>query len=61
MTFTGIAELAGAVGLLVPRLAPRAAGGLAILLLAMFPASVHAAREGLQIDGTPVEALLPTP
>jgi uncharacterized membrane protein len=59
VTLTGIAELAGAVGLLVPRLAPWAAGGLALLLIAMFPANVHAAREGLEIGGTPVEALLP--
>jgi uncharacterized membrane protein len=59
VTLTGIAELAGVVGLLVPRLAPWAAGGLALLLIAMFPANVHAAREGLQINGSPVEALLP--
>ena len=59
VTLTGFAELAGAIGLLVPRFAPWAASGLALLLIAMFPANVHAAREGLQIGGTPVEALLP--
>jgi len=59
VTLTGIAEIAGAVGLLVPRLAPFAAGGLALLLIAIFPANVHAAREGLTIGGTPVTALLP--
>lgn len=57
VTLTGLAELAGAAGLLVPRLAPWAATGLALLLVAMFPANVHAAREGLTIAGSPVTAL----
>jgi uncharacterized membrane protein len=44
VTLTGVLELLGAVGLLLPRLAPLAAGGLSLLLLALFPANVHAAR-----------------
>jgi uncharacterized membrane protein len=59
VTLTGVAELAGAIGLLVPRLAPWAAGGLALLLLAMFPANVYAAHEGLSIGGRPVTPLGP--
>ncbi len=59
VTLTGLAEVLGAVGLLLPRVAPWAAGGLALLLLAMFPANVHAAREGLQIGGAPVTPLVP--
>lgn len=59
VTLTGVAEIAGAVGLLVPRLAPWAAAGLALLLVAMFPANVHAARAGLTIGGAPVTALGP--
>jgi uncharacterized membrane protein len=59
VTLTGVAELAGAVGLLIPRLAPLAAGGLALLLLAMFPANVHAASAGLSIGGAPVTPLVP--
>jgi uncharacterized membrane protein len=51
VTLTGIAELAGAVGLLIPRLAPWAACGLALLLIAVFPANVHAAQAGLSIGG----------
>jgi uncharacterized membrane protein len=47
VTVTGVAELAGAAGLLVRRTAPWAAGGLAALLVAVFPANVHAALEGL--------------
>src|SRR5262245_2674855 len=38
VTITGICEIAGAIGLLIPGLAPIAAIGLALLLIAMFPA-----------------------
>jgi uncharacterized membrane protein len=51
VTVTGVLELAGAVGLLLARTAPWAAGGLTALLVAMFPANVHAALEGF---GTPL-------
>ena len=54
VTITGLLELAGALGLLVPRLAPYAATGLALLLVALFPANVHAARAGLTLGGKPV-------
>src|SRR6266498_1912939 len=43
VTLTGVAELAGAVGLLVPVLARIAAYALIALLLAMFPANIYAA------------------
>jgi uncharacterized membrane protein len=46
VTVTGVLELAGVVGLLLPRTAPWAAGGLAVLMVVMFPANVHAALEG---------------
>jgi len=59
VTLTGVAEILGAAGLLVPRLAAWAASGLALLLVAMFPANVHAARAGLSIGGTPVTPLVP--
>jgi uncharacterized membrane protein len=59
VTLTGVAELLGALGLLVPRLAPFAASGLALLLVAIFPANVHAAREGLSIGGSAVTPLVP--
>jgi len=51
VTITGVLELAGAVGLLLPRTAPWAATGLSALLVVMFPANVHAALEG---TGTPL-------
>ena len=51
VTVTGVLELLGAIGLLVPRALPWAAYGLIALLVAMFPANVHAAREGLIVAG----------
>jgi uncharacterized membrane protein len=59
VTLTGIAEILGAIGLVVPRFAPAAAGALALLLVALFPANVHAARAGLEIGGEPVTPLVP--
>lgn len=59
VTLTGILEIAGAVGLLIPPLIPWAALGLTLLLLAVFPANIHAARHRLTIDGRPVPALGP--
>lgn len=57
VTLTGLAEWVGAVGLLVPPAAPWAATGLALLLVALFPANIHAARAGLTLGGRPVTPL----
>lgn len=59
VTATGVLEIVGAVGLMLPTAAPYAALGLCFMLLAIFPANVHAARQHLSIDGRRVEALLP--
>lgn len=59
VTVTGVLELAGAVALLVPATAGWAAAGLALLLLAMFPANASAARRGLTLAGRPVTPLAP--
>ena len=56
---TGVLELLAAAGLLHRRTAPWAAGGLTLLLVAMFPANVHAALAGLMLNGAPATALLP--
>ncbi len=53
---TGVLEIAGAIGLLVPRLRRVAGICLVILLLAMFPANVNAALNGIPLRGEP-----PTP
>ena len=54
---TGVLEILGAVGLLIPAIAPFAAACLAILLISMFPANIRAAREGLTIGGRPATPL----
>ncbi len=43
VTITGILELLGAVGLLIPQIRVVAAGCLALLMVAMFPANIYAA------------------
>ena len=53
VTITGLLEIAGAVGLLLPQTAPAAAVCLAVLLIALFPANVRAARHGFTILGRP--------
>jgi uncharacterized membrane protein len=58
VTITGVLELAGAVGLLVPATAVAAGGALALLMLAMFPANVSAARRALTLAGRPVTPLV---
>ena len=53
---TGVLEVLGAVGLLVPATRSLAGTGLILLLVAMFPANVAAARKGMPLRGKP-----PTP
>ncbi|WBC13964.1 DoxX family membrane protein [Micromonospora sp. WMMA1998] len=57
VTLTGVLELGGAVALLPPATARWAAAGLALLMLAMFPANVSAARRRLTLAGRPVTPL----
>jgi uncharacterized membrane protein len=54
--FTGLCELAGAIGLLIP--ATRRAAGIALILffIAVLPANIHAARAAVALRGRP-----PTP
>jgi len=59
VTMTGVLEILGAIGLMLPKMAPYAALGLALMLVAVFPANVHAARQRLTIAGRPVQSLLP--
>jgi uncharacterized membrane protein len=55
---TGIFEVLGAIGLLVPTLSAAAAYSLIALLGAMFPANVHAARAGLEVAGRAASPLI---
>jgi uncharacterized membrane protein len=59
VTVTGVLEILGAIGLFIPRFAPWAAGGLVLLLMVLFPANVHAAREAMTIGGRPATPLVP--
>ena len=48
---TGVCELAGAIGLIEPRTRAAASVALIVMMIAMFPANIKAAREGLTIGG----------
>jgi uncharacterized membrane protein len=58
VTATGVLECLGAIGLLVPQALPFAAYVLIALLVAMFPANIHAARKGLLVAGRRATPLL---
>jgi uncharacterized membrane protein len=51
---SGAAEIAGGLGLLVPRVRRAASLGLVLLYLAVLPANVNMAVNDLPLDGTPV-------
>ncbi|QQZ08411.1 DoxX family protein [Heyndrickxia vini] len=59
VTITGILEIVGAIGLLIPITSSIASIGLAILLIVMFPANIRAARKGATIGGRPSTTLIP--
>ncbi len=52
VTVTGVLEILGAIGLQIPAFARAAGTCLAILLAAMFPANIHAARHNLTVAET---------
>lgn len=54
---TGVLEIAGAIGLLVPRTRRLAGICLCLLLLALFPANVHAALNAIDFRGEPPTAI----
>jgi len=55
--FTGLCELAGAIGLVVPE--TRRAAGIALILffIAVLPANIHAARAKVTLRGRPATPL----
>jgi uncharacterized membrane protein len=59
VTFTGICEILGAIGLLVPRTRRIAAIALIVFLVAVLPANVHAAQTGVTFGGSPATPLVP--
>lgn len=59
VTFTGICEILGAIGLVVPRTRRIAAVALIVFLLAVLPANIHAAQAGVTLRGAPVTPVIP--
>lgn len=59
VTITGICEIVGAIGLLVPRARRIAGWALIVFLLALLPANVYAAQADLTIGGAAVTPLIP--
>ena len=59
VTLTGVCEVLGAIGLLVPRTRRAAAVALILFLVAVLPANIHAARTGATLGGAPVTPLVP--
>jgi len=55
--FTGVCELAGAAGLLLPQFRRTAAYALIAFFLAVLPANIHAARAGVMLRGKPATSL----
>jgi uncharacterized membrane protein len=49
--FTGLCEIAGAIGLVIPALRRVAAIALIVFFVAVLPANIHAARAGVTIRG----------
>jgi uncharacterized membrane protein len=59
VTFTGICEILGAVGLLIPRTRRIASVALIIFLIAVLPANIHAAQAGVTLKGAPATPIIP--
>lgn len=59
VTFTGLCEIVGGIGLLLPRTRRFAAVALVLLLLAVLPANIHAALSGVTFQGAPPIPLIP--
>jgi uncharacterized membrane protein len=59
VTFTGVCEILGAIGLLVPQTRRIAAVALVVFLVAVLPANIHAARAEVTRAGAPATPLVP--
>jgi uncharacterized membrane protein len=54
VAISGLAEIWGGLGLLIPATRPAAGWGLIALLAAVFPANVHMALENIEPDGVQI-------
>ena len=55
---TGLCEILGAIGLLLPSTRIYAAAALIVFLVAVLPANIHAARAGVTLRGKPATPLV---
>jgi uncharacterized membrane protein len=56
--FTGVCEILGAIGLLLPSTRTYAAAALILFLIAVLPANIHAARAGVTLRTKPATPLI---
>jgi uncharacterized membrane protein len=59
VTFTGVCEILGAIGLLIPQTRRIAALALIVFLIAVLPANIHAARADVTLSGEAPTPLVP--
>ena len=59
VTFTGICEILGAIGLLIPRTRRIAAIALILLLVSVLPANIYAAQAGVTLRGASPTPMIP--
>lgn len=59
VTITGICEILGAIGLLVPQTRRFAGWALIVFLIAVLPANIHAAQADLTLRGAPATPIIP--
>jgi uncharacterized membrane protein len=59
VTLTGVCEILGGIGLLVPRTRRIAALALIVFLLAVLPANIHAASAGVTLRAAPPTPVVP--
>ena len=51
--FTGVAEILGGIGLLIPSVSQAAAWGFVVLFIAVYPANINMAVNNIHIDNIP--------
>jgi uncharacterized membrane protein len=59
VTLTGVCEILGAIGLLLPPTRRLSAIALIVFFVAVLPANIHAAQAELTLRGAPVTPLIP--
>lgn len=55
---SGVFEILGGIGLLIPSVSVAAAWGLIALFIAVFPANIYMALHNVKLDGLPQSQLL---